>query len=56
MINIAIIGAGYWGKNLIRAFNEIGALKSICDLNEKNLNEIKQSYPKLKLIKNFQEI
>ena len=56
MINIAIIGAGYWGKNLIRAFNEIGALKSICDLNEKNLNAIKQNYPKLKLTKNFQEI
>jgi len=56
MINIAIIGAGYWGKNLIRVFNEIGVLKSVCDLNEKNLNEIKQSYPKLKLIKNFQEI
>jgi len=56
MINIAIIGAGYWGKNLTRVFNEIGALKSICDLNEKNLNAIKQSYPKLKLTKNFQEI
>ncbi|MBA4320977.1 MAG: oxidoreductase, partial [Flavobacterium sp.] len=56
MINIAIVGVGYWGKNLARVFNEIGTLKSVCDLNEKNLNAIKQSYPKLKLTKNFQEI
>ena len=33
--NIAIIGAGYWGKNLIRNYNELGALKTICDTNEK---------------------
>ena len=56
MTNIALVGVGYWGKNLARVFNEIGVLKSVCDLNEKNLNEIKKSYPKLKLTKNFQEI
>ncbi len=28
---IAVIGAGYWGKNLIRNFAELGALRSIID-------------------------
>lgn len=28
---IAVIGCGYWGKNLIRNFFELGVLKSICD-------------------------
>lgn len=23
---VAVIGAGYWGKNLVRVFNELGAL------------------------------
>ena len=31
--NIAVIGCGYWGKNLVRNFSELGALLSICDPN-----------------------
>ena len=31
--NIAVIGCGHWGKNLIRNFYELGALHSICDLD-----------------------
>ena len=31
MINVACVGAGYWGKNLIRNFNSLGALHTICD-------------------------
>lgn len=29
--NIAVIGAGYWGRNLVRNFHELGALHTICD-------------------------
>jgi len=29
--NIALIGAGYWGKNLVRNFHQLGVLKTICD-------------------------
>lgn len=54
--NIGIIGAGYWGKNLVRVFNELGVLKMVCDLDKKNLNKIKEDYPKLKLTKNFLDI
>ena len=32
--NIAVIGCGHWGKNLIRNFSELGALAAVCDLNE----------------------
>ncbi len=31
--NIAVVGCGQWGKNLVRNFSEIGSLYSICDLN-----------------------
>ncbi len=32
--NIAVVGAGYWGKNLVRVFYELGALNTICDTNK----------------------
>jgi UDP-2-acetamido-3-amino-2,3-dideoxy-glucuronate N-acetyltransferase len=28
---IAVIGCGYWGKNLVRVFSELGALGCVCD-------------------------
>jgi UDP-2-acetamido-3-amino-2,3-dideoxy-glucuronate N-acetyltransferase len=31
---IAVVGAGYWGKNLIRIYAQLGALRLICDQNE----------------------
>ena len=33
--NIAVIGCGYWGKNLVRNFAELGALAAVCDPNDK---------------------
>jgi predicted dehydrogenase/acetyltransferase-like isoleucine patch superfamily enzyme len=33
--NIAVVGCGLWGKNLVRNFSELGVLFSICDpINE----------------------
>ena len=43
--NIAIVGCGYWGQNLIRNFAALGALHTICDSNPETLNRLKQSYP-----------
>ena len=33
--NIAVIGCGHWGKNLVRNFSELGALVAVCDPNDK---------------------
>jgi hypothetical protein len=30
---IACIGAGYWGQNLIRNFSDLGVLSWACDLD-----------------------
>jgi predicted dehydrogenase len=30
--SVALIGCGYWGKNLARNFHQIGALRAVCDL------------------------
>lgn len=36
--NIAVVGCGYWGKNLIRNFSELGVLHSVSDINKKTAN------------------
>jgi UDP-2-acetamido-3-amino-2,3-dideoxy-glucuronate N-acetyltransferase len=43
--NIAVIGAGYWGKNLVRNFHELGALQAVCDPNQKVQSQIRKDYP-----------
>jgi UDP-2-acetamido-3-amino-2,3-dideoxy-glucuronate N-acetyltransferase len=30
-INVAVVGIGYWGKNLVRNFHDLGALSALCD-------------------------
>jgi UDP-2-acetamido-3-amino-2,3-dideoxy-glucuronate N-acetyltransferase len=42
---VAIIGAGYWGKNLVRNFYELGALRAICDKDPASLARFDDSYP-----------
>jgi len=36
--NVAVIGNGYWGKNLVRVFRELGNLRTVCDINQKDNN------------------
>ena len=50
MIKVAVVGSGYWGKNLVRNFNELGALHTICDNNLATLRCFQEKYPD----KNFQ--
>src|ERR1700722_10764918 len=36
---IAVIGNGYWGKNLVRNFHALGVLKCVCDSRAEALQE-----------------
>lgn len=54
--NIAVIGAGYWGKNLIRVFYKLNVLKVICDSDKNILEKRKTEYPGVETTANFQEI
>ena len=29
--SVAVIGCGYWGNNLVRNFNQLGAIGMVCD-------------------------
>ncbi len=47
-MRIGVVGAGYWGPNLIRNFYEIGVLKAVCDKDEEKLKKLKRKYPDVK--------
>jgi len=36
---LSVIGVGYWGKNLVRNFSQLGVLHSICDPNPELLKQ-----------------
>ena len=42
--NIAVIGCGQWGKNLVRNFSELGVLNSVCDSNVKTARNFAIKY------------
>ena len=49
-LKVAVIGSGYWGKNLVRNYDRIGALKVICDTNEDTLARFKEQYPAVETV------
>lgn len=55
-MNIGLIGAGYWGKNLARAFHQLGVLKVICDPSEEVLLAKKQKYPNMEFTTSYAEL
>ena len=55
-INLALIGAGHWGKNLARVFFELGILKTICDSSENILKIKSAKYPEIATTASFADI
>src|SRR3989337_4437423 len=54
MVKVAVVGAGYWGKNLLRNFSELGALYAICESNPDNPNLT--PYKETKLYTEYHEL
>tara|TARA_B100001540_G_C15812883_1_gene645546 strand:- start:480 stop:1463 length:984 start_codon:yes stop_codon:yes gene_type:complete len=52
--NIAVVGCGHWGKNLIRNFSELGVLYAVCDENKELADKFADLYKVDNL--NFNEI
>lgn len=42
--NIAVVGGGYWGKNLVRNFHQIGSLGMVCDADAERLASFREQY------------
>jgi predicted dehydrogenase len=55
---VAVIGHGYWGKNIARVFSQHPhfELHTVCDLSDKNLQTAAKLYPSARMVKDFREI
>lgn len=55
-LHIAVIGAGYWGKNLVRNFHQLGVLKTVCDADSMIRKKIAADYPDTSVVSIEREI
>ncbi len=55
-IKIAVVGAGYWGRNLVRNFDSLGSLGAVCDSRRDVLQEFAKTYPDAYSTDSFQSI
>ena len=53
---IAVIGAGYWGRNLVRNMHALGALKAISDASQKIRAQMAKQYPGVQLVSDAAEV
>lgn len=56
MRNIAVVGCGYWGRNLVRNFAALGALHTICDSDRQRLAELRSLYPDVNAEANYERV
>lgn len=57
-VNLAIVGLGYWGPNLVRNFSEVENCKVVaaCDLDQKKLKPIVKKYPTIEITTRYEEL
>jgi predicted dehydrogenase len=54
--NIAVVGCGYWGKNLVRNFHQLGALRIVCDLTESGRTTARSIAPGIEVCDNYETL
>ena len=55
---LACIGAGYWGRNLVRVFHSLPhvKLKTICDENVEVRKEMQELYPDVEVVSEYEKV
>lgn len=53
---VAVVGAGYWGKNIVRSFNRLGVLHTICDGSPATRSTMQELYPNATLTSDYQAV
>lgn len=55
-MKVALVGCGYWGKNIARNLHQLGLLGAVCDPSEKVLAATRGQYPQARITPDLQEI
>jgi predicted dehydrogenase len=53
---VAVIGCGYWGRNLVRNFYQLGALAMVCDTEESGRAEAQRIAPGVPVVASLEEV
>lgn len=53
---VAVVGCGYWGKNLVRNFYELGKLQAVCDAMAEGRAQASKVGPACAVVADFEEI
>ena len=53
---IAVIGCGYWGKNLVRNFHTLDSLHSVCETSEDNRALARELAPTAEIFSDYDEV
>src|SRR5437870_11299613 len=53
---VAVVGVGYWGKNLVRNFYELGALTLLCDERGSVESSCKNDYESVRFCRDFRSV
>ncbi len=55
-IAVAVVGCGYWGKNLVRNFHQLGRLRVICDVDRTQLEKLQQQYEGIDISTSYEAV
>ncbi len=53
---IGVIGAGAWGRNLVRNFAQLGVLRAVCDTEASKVRSCRVNYPNLNCTDSIDEV
>ena len=54
--SVAVVGVGYWGKNLVRNFHQLGALGALCDDNDAVQADCSTKYPGVRFYRQYADL
>ncbi len=55
-LNVAVVGTGYWGKNLLRNFNDLGVLYAFCEAEDAKRTAHQENYRSALSYKSFSDV
>jgi len=55
-VNVAVVGNGYWGRNLLRNFLELDALRAVCDPSPLVEANVREKHPQLAFHRDYAEV
>ncbi|MGQ0811346.1 MAG: Gfo/Idh/MocA family oxidoreductase [Nitrospiraceae bacterium] len=53
---VAVVGAGYWGKNLVRNFYDLGALDAVCEASKEVLEALRKQHQGCRYMSSYEEL